>query len=105
SVHRPDSLGEQQVRFIPPPPVSESEIDWDGIAVAKQLGHPGLVAPGECRDRTEIVAERLEPPFFWVEINERNTGVVLKDRRAVVEKEVSYRREAAAVHEVGRTLD
>jgi hypothetical protein len=37
--------------------------------------------------RTDVPAERLQPPFFRIEIGKRDAAVVLQDRRAVVEQE------------------
>src|SRR5262245_47624303 len=89
-------LGQQQVRLVHPPAITKTEIDRRSLA-AEHLGHLRLVVLSEDSDRPEIAAERLELPFAAVEKLHRDAGVVLQNRRAVVEHEIANRREVAAV--------
>src|SRR5208282_922757 len=92
-------LGEQEVRLVGPPAIAEAEIDRRGLA-AEHLGHLRLIVLSEDADWPEIVPERLELPLAAVEILDRDPGVVLQDRRAVVEHEIANGGEAAAVQQV-----
>src|SRR5271165_4039034 len=81
--------GEQQVRLVRVPSVANAEID--GAALPKEDRIFRLIPAGEDPDRAEIVAERLQVPFFGVVVGERDAGIVLDHDGAVGEQEIAHR--------------
>src|ERR1700730_4337967 len=56
-------------------------------------------------DWSHVRAEQAKVPFVTIEIVQRNAGVVLHNRAAVIENEIPDRAEALLKQEVGRRLE
>ena len=58
----------------------------------------GLVMLFEEIDRAEINAKETQAPLVWVEVSQRNSGIVLYNSVAVRENEIADRSEAVFEH-------
>ena len=65
---------------------------------------PGLVMLFEEIDRAEVNAKKTQVPFVWIEISQRDSGVVLHDSVAMVEDEIADGCEALLEHQIRRRL-
>jgi len=64
---------------------------------AGTIGVAFLISSREFGDRAGIAAEREEAPLLRAVIGQRNSGIVLDDRRAIGEKEVAHRGEVGGI--------
>src|SRR5579863_1525790 len=94
---------QQQIRFMRPPAIADSEIER--LRALKQDGIRLLILVGEFRDRAGITAEREEAPLPGAVVAKRNSGIVLNDGGAVGENEIAHRREAAGMQQIRRALE
>src|SRR5882724_6318186 len=85
------------------PAIADAEIHR--LCPPEQFGIGLLISSRKFRDRAGIAAEWEEAPLLGAVIGQRNSGIVLNDRRAVGEKEVAHRGEVAGMQEVRRTLE
>ena len=91
-------FGQEKVRFVLAPSVSNPEFDRAGTL--KQLRHSGLVKACEHRDGSSIMPERLELPSLCFETCKGDTAIVLKDGRTAVERKPPHVSELWFVQEI-----
>ena len=95
-----DSLRHYQMAFFIVPAIAEIEFEWRWTALLVKLHQPWLVMLFENLDRSDVVAEDANVPFIAVKIRQRDSGVVLHDRVAVIENEIADAVEPFFKHQV-----
>ena len=92
--------GDDDVALCVIEPIAEIEFDrrWRGLI--EHLLQLRLVMLFENLDRADVSAENANVPFLRIEIGNRNAGVVLHNRFAVIENEIADATEAVLEHQI-----
>src|SRR6266478_7369388 len=90
------------VAFLVIPAVAEVEFNWRRTALLENLLQFRLIVLFENFDRTDVGAEDANVPFAAIEIGKRNAGIVLHDRSAVVDDEITDATETFFKHQIRR---
>ena len=96
------ALPDDQIAFFVIPAVTKVEGQRRRIALLIKLHELGLVVLFEDLDRADVVSENPGGPLVMIEIGERNAGVVLHDRAAMIEDEIADAIETVFKHQVRR---
>ena len=92
------SIRYDQIGFLVIPAITKSKVKRRRIALLIQPLKSGLVMLFEEIDRAEINAKETQAPLVWVEVSQRNSGIVLYNSVAVRENEIADRSEAVFEH-------
>ena len=87
------------------PAVADAELDRRRVALLIEALQLRLVVLFKEVDWARVAAEKSEKPFRLIEGCDRDAGVVLHDRFAVIEQKIAHGAEAILKHQIGSRFE